>query len=432
MFGWRRKRDGFVWNEYVRTTILVRRENRRQRVEDIRVAAVDGIKQAGRQGVAMGAAGAQAAGRGVWAGAQAGALATWDWLTVASAATVLWLGDRLGPLPRELASGFAAFGRLLLQPAMSVPLLLIGTVAALSAVARATQAGFDTQAIVTAAVAMVALVLGAIPHLANLPGMSAFGDRLAGVLPHGRPQVGDAGAALGLGAVLAAVIGVFSWLVPSLMTPPGGTASVPVQAVMTPASGRLEGRAVAIAADQLKVGVETVHLFGVEAPAAGQTCGQGKSCAANAKTALQKLIGGKRVSCDVSGRASDVGVSAACQVNGADIAGQLVRGGHVFSTTGLFATYASAEREARAARVGVWRGDAIRPAEFRAKAWEDAKRAAPDGCPIKGVVAADVRTFLVPGTAAYEKAKVRAAKGERWFCTEAEARAAGFKPADLS
>ena len=40
MFGWRKKKDGFVWNEYVRTTILLRREQRRQRVEDVRDAAV--------------------------------------------------------------------------------------------------------------------------------------------------------------------------------------------------------------------------------------------------------------------------------------------------------------------------------------------------------------------------------------------------------
>ena len=32
MFGWRKRNDGFEWREYVRTTILVRRRNRRERV----------------------------------------------------------------------------------------------------------------------------------------------------------------------------------------------------------------------------------------------------------------------------------------------------------------------------------------------------------------------------------------------------------------
>ena len=32
MLGWRKRNDGFEWREYVRTTILVRRKHRRERV----------------------------------------------------------------------------------------------------------------------------------------------------------------------------------------------------------------------------------------------------------------------------------------------------------------------------------------------------------------------------------------------------------------
>lgn len=202
--------------------------------------------------------------------------------------------------------------------------------------------------------------------------------------------------------------------------------------VLTPASGRIEGKASVLAGDQLRVDGETVHLFGVEAPIASQQCAGSKSCAASAKAALQKLVGGKRVTCEISGRESNNASSATCQVNGADIAGQLVRGGHVFATTGLFATYASAEREARTNRAGLWRGDTLRPAEYRAKVWDEAKQSAPDGCPIKGTIAGENKTYLVPWAGSYEKAKVRSERGERWFCTEAEARAAGWKPGDAS
>jgi hypothetical protein len=45
---WRKKQDGFEWREYVRTTILVRRNERRQKVEDAKQAAIFGVKQAGR------------------------------------------------------------------------------------------------------------------------------------------------------------------------------------------------------------------------------------------------------------------------------------------------------------------------------------------------------------------------------------------------
>ena len=63
MLGWRRRRDGFEWREYVRTTILVRRKNRRDRIVRAGNAAVDGLKVAGERGVAAGAMGAQAMGR---------------------------------------------------------------------------------------------------------------------------------------------------------------------------------------------------------------------------------------------------------------------------------------------------------------------------------------------------------------------------------
>ena len=59
MFGWRRRKDGFEWREYVRTTILVRRKNRRDRVAHAGKAAVQGLKVAGGRGAAAGAKGAR-------------------------------------------------------------------------------------------------------------------------------------------------------------------------------------------------------------------------------------------------------------------------------------------------------------------------------------------------------------------------------------
>ena len=68
-----------------------------------------------------------------------------------------------------------------------------------------------------------------------------------------------------------------------------------------------------------------------------------------------------------------------------------------------------------------------RPADWRAKIWEDAKSRAPDGCPIKGQVAGSSRFYVLPWSAGYERARVQETRGERWFCSEQEAVAAGFK-----
>ena len=69
----------------------------------------------------------------------------------------------------------------------------------------------------------------------------------------------------------------------------------------------------------------------------------------------------------------------------------------------------------------------MRPGDWRAQVWEEAKKAAPDGCPIKGYVRASNRTYAMPWSTGYEDGKIRTVKGDRWFCSEEEARSAGFK-----
>lgn len=436
MFGWRKKNDGFVWNEYVRTTVLLRREQRKQRIEDVRDAAVGGLKHAGKRGAELGVAGASAAGRSTWNSIVFATAAITDWVSVAAVATGLWLADRTQPLRHAIANATSSAFDVLRQPAVFGPLLLVGAVAAFSAAVRWNDHGFDRDATIAATLAALALAAAIIPQVSvwrvgermgsaidRLP----FSDRL-------RPAItGSVGSAVQVGVVLAVMVGAISWLLPSLMSQPSGTPLVTRAApAMTPASGRIESKAIAISGDEMRIGSEMVRLFGVERPDATQICAQSKSCAANAKAALQKLVGGKKVTCDVSGRLTETISRATCQVNGADVAGQLVRGGHVFATTGLFATYSSAEREARSNRVGLWRTDPARPSEHRAKLWEVAKQAAPTGCPIKGTVSGDSKTYLVPWSVSYDKSKVRQEKGERWFCTEEEAKAAGWKSSEPS
>lgn len=51
-----------------------------------------------------------------------------------------------------------------------------------------------------------------------------------------------------------------------------------------------------------------------------------------------------------------------------------------------------------------------------------------DACNIKGNVnTRGERIYHVPGQEYYEETRIVAAHGERWFCSEAEARAAGWR-----
>jgi endonuclease YncB( thermonuclease family) len=435
---WRRKKEGFVWNEYVRTTILVRRDQRRQRVEDIRDAAVDGIKHGARQGAALGVAGASAVGRSAAQVLTAAFHATTDVIAAAGAATAVLFARGLAHASPAVSAAIVRLVETARVPALSVSLLVVGAGAALAASANWGAHGLDATTLKIAALSAAAFAFAAMPRLSDLGLGSALGG-LSAAIP-GRFAMPNLGALLGYGIPLAVGAGLLMWLAPALtatQTAAPSIATADAVSTVVAASGHIEGKAVAMSGAQLRVAREMVRLTGVEAPERSQVCaaGGGKSgpCAANAKTALQKLVAGKKVGCEISGRGEDGTVQATCEVNGADIAAQMVRGGYVFAASGLFATYASAEREARAAKTGLWRaGEPQRPADVRARIWADAKLAAPDGCPIKGIVAGDAKAYIVPWQAAYEKAKIRTSRGERWFCTEAEARAAGWKPAEPS
>lgn len=445
MFGWRRKNDGFVWREYVRTTILVRRDQRRQKLENMRDAAVAGVRSAGHQGAALGAAGARSAATAIATATRNAALAAYDFLTVGLAASWLWLADRAGWLGKSMGDvfgrGAAPLVAILRQPVVSLSLAMVALVSAISAISAGR--GLLSAAAVVALIAIAALGVARASEITGLIG-SAFRrtrlDRIAfpNIQGLGIPRLGagsgsgTARAALVAGALIA-VVASATWMAGvfgALLDGPSATVragAAPGDRAQIVSGSVVEGKGFAVSAARLRVGTTEVRLAGVEAPEAGQTCGS-RSCTATAKAALQKLVQGKRPACTITGSAEDGSATARCNVDGVDLAAQLVRAGHVFSDTGLFASYGSAEREARNGKLGVWRSNSERPAEHRARLWDEAKRSAPDGCPIKGVVSGDGKTYLAPGAPNYERTKVRPARGERWFCSEGEAQAAGWKP----
>ena len=57
--------------------------------------------------------------------------------------------------------------------------------------------------------------------------------------------------------------------------------------------------------------------------------------------------------------------------------------------------------------------------------------AAPQGCAIKGNVTAHGKIYHMPWSPWYARIKMDPDKGRRWFCTEAEAVAAGWRPANV-
>ena len=89
------------------------------------------------------------------------------------------------------------------------------------------------------------------------------------------------------------------------------------------------------------------------------------------------------------------------------------------------ALYSAAEIEARGKVLGLWAAPAIPPWEWRKKGTQPTTST---GCNIKGNIGSSgKRIYHVPGGRWYGKTKINTAKGERWFCSEEEARAAGWR-----
>ena len=89
------------------------------------------------------------------------------------------------------------------------------------------------------------------------------------------------------------------------------------------------------------------------------------------------------------------------------------------------------ERAAKSARRGLWRGAFVPPWDWRrGKRLQGAVVTGTGECRIKGNIGrTGARIYHVPGGRSYDRTRIDTSKGERWFCTEAQAEAAGWRRA---
>jgi len=197
----------------------------------------------------------------------------------------------------------------------------------------------------------------------------------------------------------------------------------------------LTGLANVIDGDTIDIGGTHVRLEGIDAPEAGQTCARRFigtwGCGSAATKALGKMIGSRRVDCEGRGHDKYGRVLGLCRVDGRDLNQEMVRSGYAWAFVKYSKTYVEVEAEARTAKAGIWQAETEPAWIYREKRWQTAETAAPNGCAIKGNVTANGHIYHMPWSPWYGKVRVEANKGERWFCSEAEAKAAGWRPAEV-
>jgi endonuclease YncB( thermonuclease family) len=219
-----------------------------------------------------------------------------------------------------------------------------------------------------------------------------------------------------------------------------------VAAIGTPPASNttrtVAGRASIVDGDTVDIRGVRIRFNGIDAPESSQSCrdriGSQYPCGRRATLALSDKIDGQNLSCDVLGQDQYGRSLATCNLGTLDLNGWMVSSGWALAYRHYSTAYVGAEEQAQATRVGIWEGAFTPPWEWRRSHDDDvvaqsshssaSSAASQSGCAIKGNLSSSgERIFHVPGQQYYSRTVISEAKGERWFCSEAEALADGWR-----
>jgi endonuclease YncB( thermonuclease family) len=214
--------------------------------------------------------------------------------------------------------------------------------------------------------------------------------------------------------------------------------------------------------DTFKIDGTTVRLHAIDAPETDQMCGDANSpawaCGDWVRNKTRQMYEGRSAICVATDTDRYGRTVAKCSVDGQDVGEQLVSDGLAFAYRQYGMDYDLVEKGAAVNGRGLHGTGIMSPAAFRsaqrAKArpttlaqntgaktvtvnrGKSTKRSGlpnivNSNCTIKGNVSlsSGERIYHVPGQEFYSKTRISPTKGERWFCSEAEARAAGWRKA---
>jgi endonuclease YncB( thermonuclease family) len=221
-------------------------------------------------------------------------------------------------------------------------------------------------------------------------------------------------------------------------TLPSWATKSPQQSAGTTSTGSLSGRASVVDGDTLEIHGARVRLVGIDAPESDQSCldatGQSWRCGQRAALVLADRIGAATVTCEGDERDRYGRLLAVCRARAEDLGAWLVGEGLALAYRRYSMAYVGQEDAARAAGRGIWAGTFVPPWDWRAQDRAQQQAPAPaqaqpaGSCAIKGNISSNgERIYHVPGGKWYDETKISESKGERWFCSEAEARAAGWR-----
>lgn len=210
-------------------------------------------------------------------------------------------------------------------------------------------------------------------------------------------------------------------------------------------------------ADTVYVGTQKIRFIGIDAPETDQICldshGQNTSCGVEARNRLTEHSEGRSWTCQLSGTDRYGRNLGTCSIDGENVSRWLVRNGWALAYRQYSTAYVADENFAREHKNGIWSGAFIAPWDWRHRGANtiimgalsvptDAQRKLifplvvgqppVPGCVIKGNLSSRGQCiYHVPGGHFYDRLKMEPAASRRWFCSEAEAQAAGCRKSKL-
>lgn len=213
----------------------------------------------------------------------------------------------------------------------------------------------------------------------------------------------------------------------------------------------IAGIATVVDGDTLIIGNVKIRLIAIDAPETDQAClnaaNQVYSCGILARERLSTRIGGASVDCRTEATDRFGRFLAVCYLGKDDLNKWLVSEGLALSYVQYSDRYKATEEIAKRRKRGLWSGAFVAPWDWRHRTLQTvvlgatASKADPTAlsgvgaqvprsadCVIKGNINRDgERIYFAPGNSAYGKVRMDKGLGERWFCTETEAEAAGWR-----
>ncbi|MGY6412464.1 MAG: thermonuclease family protein [Alkalilacustris sp.] len=204
------------------------------------------------------------------------------------------------------------------------------------------------------------------------------------------------------------------------------------------------GPARVIDGDTVEISGTRIRIQGIDAPEMDDTClrpdGSAWACGVWSTEAARERFGGRTLQCEDLGERTWGRVVARCLYDGVDVAAAMVEKGAARACPRFAQQHAHSrgymeiERSAAAEGRGIFDGTPPPLAGFcrtgggtRSAAVQVSERR---DCVIKGNINAEgERIYHMPGQRFYDVTRINEAAGQRWFCTEEEARAAGWRPA---